>query len=72
MEKHRGDKHHGSLDTLRGRFPFLMLILQVGTHADSLVAEAAVKGITGFDPELAWEAVSKNAFVPPFEDTTVV
>lgn len=44
----------------------------MGTHADSLVAEAAVKGITGFDHELAWKAVSKDAYVPPIEDATVV
>ncbi|KAF9465359.1 glycosyl hydrolase family 92-domain-containing protein [Collybia nuda] len=59
-----------------GRLPMWKNIVEtnimVGTHSDSLVAEAAVKGITGFDPELAWEAVSKNAFTPPFEDATVV
>ncbi|KAG6832064.1 hypothetical protein H0H92_005486 [Tricholoma furcatifolium] len=44
---------------------------QVGTHADSLIAEAVVKGVTGFDTELAWEAVWKDATVPPVHDLTV-
>ncbi|KAF9461450.1 glycoside hydrolase family 92 protein [Collybia nuda] len=43
----------------------------VGTHADSLVAEAVVKGVTGFDRELAWEAVWKDATVPPVDDWNV-
>ncbi|KAG6841351.1 hypothetical protein H0H93_004274, partial [Arthromyces matolae] len=42
----------------------------VGTHADSLIAEAVVKGITAFDTELAWEAVWKDATVPPKNDVT--
>jgi hypothetical protein len=40
----------------------------VGTHADSLIAEAVVKGVTGFDPDLAYEAVYKDATVPPKND----
>ncbi|KAH7915906.1 glycoside hydrolase family 92 protein [Hygrophoropsis aurantiaca] len=46
--------------------------IMVGTHADSLVAEAALKGITGFDRDTAWEAVYKDATVPPVNDKTVV
>jgi len=42
----------------------------VGTHADSLIAEAVVKGITGFDTELAYEAVRKDGTVPPANDNT--
>jgi putative alpha-1,2-mannosidase len=42
--------------------------IQVGTHADSLIAEAVVKGVTGFDLELAYEAVYKDATVPPVND----
>ena len=42
----------------------------VATHADSLIAEAAIKGITGFDMELAYEAVYKDATVPPADDNT--
>jgi putative alpha-1,2-mannosidase len=45
---------------------------QVGTHADSLIAEAVLKGITGFDLDLAWEAVHKDATVPPRNDNTTV
>ncbi|KAF8638772.1 hypothetical protein AX17_001967 [Amanita inopinata Kibby_2008] len=44
--------------------------IMVGTHADSLIAEAVVKGVTGFDRELAWEAVWKDATVAPKNDWT--
>lgn len=44
--------------------------IMIGTHADSLVAEAMVKGFTGFDRKLAYEAVLKDATVPPEGDTT--
>ncbi|KAN0064542.1 hypothetical protein ACQY0O_002170 [Thecaphora frezii] len=39
--------------------------VMIGTHADSLLAEAAVKGVRGFDLQKAWEAVYKDATVPP-------
>ncbi|KAJ7618567.1 glycoside hydrolase family 92 protein [Roridomyces roridus] len=42
--------------------------IMVGTHADSLVAEAVVKGVEGFDLSLAWEAVYKDATTPPEND----
>ncbi len=44
--------------------------IMIGTHADSLVAEAIVKGFKGFDRKLAYEAVLKDATVPPEGDTT--
>ena len=44
--------------------------IMIGTHADSLVAEAFRKGFTGFDRELAWQAVYKDAMTPPDGDTT--
>jgi predicted alpha-1,2-mannosidase len=44
--------------------------IMIGTHADSMVAEAMRKGFRGFDYELAWEAVRKDAMVPPDGDTT--
>ncbi|KAH9029473.1 glycosyl hydrolase family 92-domain-containing protein [Lactarius hengduanensis] len=44
--------------------------IMIGTHADSLIAEAALKGVTGFDMELAYEAVYKDAMVPPADDST--
>ncbi|KAM5537813.1 hypothetical protein V8D89_008581 [Ganoderma adspersum] len=44
--------------------------IMVGTHADSLVAEAVVKGFKDFDLDTAWEAVHKDATVPPDNDWT--
>ncbi|PPQ88893.1 hypothetical protein CVT25_009128 [Psilocybe cyanescens] len=46
--------------------------IMVGTHADSLVAEAVLKNITGFDRELAWQAVWKDATIPPKNDLTTI
>ncbi|MDI2130100.1 GH92 family glycosyl hydrolase [Yinghuangia seranimata] len=40
-----------------------------GTGAESVIAEAVVKGFHGFDRNLAWEAVFKNAMTPPDKDT---
>ena len=44
--------------------------IMIGTHADSLVAEAMVKGFKGFDYKLAWDAVYKDAMTPPDGDAT--
>jgi predicted alpha-1,2-mannosidase len=44
--------------------------IMIGTHADSMVAEAVRKGFHGFDRELAWKAVYKDAMTPPDGDTT--
>ena len=44
----------------------------MGTHADSLIAEAVAKNITGFDRDLAWEAVWKDATMPPVDDWTAL
>jgi predicted alpha-1,2-mannosidase len=44
--------------------------IMIGTHADSLVAEAIHKHFTGFDHGLAWDAVYKDAMTPPDGDTT--
>jgi len=44
--------------------------IMIGTHADSLIAEAVKKSVTGFDRELAWQAVWKDATVPPRNDAT--
>jgi predicted alpha-1,2-mannosidase len=43
--------------------------IMIGTHADSLVAEAMRKGFKGFDYQLAWAAVYKDAMTPPDGDT---
>ena len=42
----------------------------IGTHADSLIASAVTRNVTGFDLDLAYEAVRKNADVPPVNDPT--
>jgi predicted alpha-1,2-mannosidase len=44
--------------------------IMIGTHADSLVAEAIGKGFKGFDYQLAYAAVYKDATTPPEGDTT--
>jgi len=44
--------------------------IMIATHADSLVAEAVRKGFKGFDRDLAWQAVYKDAMTPPDGDTT--
>jgi predicted alpha-1,2-mannosidase len=44
--------------------------IMIGTHADSLVAEAMRKHFHGFDTETAWAAVLKDAMTPPDGDTT--
>ena len=44
--------------------------IMIGTHADSLVAEAIAKGFKGFDWQRAYAAVRKDATVPPEGDTT--
>jgi predicted alpha-1,2-mannosidase len=44
--------------------------IMIGTHADSLIAEAMAKGFKGFDYKLAYEAVYKDAMTPPDGDTT--
>jgi predicted alpha-1,2-mannosidase len=44
--------------------------IMIGTHADSMVAEALTKNLGGFDRKLAWDAVYKDAMTPPDGDTT--
>ena len=44
--------------------------IMIATHADSIVAEAVRKGFHGFDRNLAWAAVYKDAMTPPDGDTT--
>jgi predicted alpha-1,2-mannosidase len=44
--------------------------IMIGTHADSLVAEAIRKGFHGFNREVAWKAVVKDAMGPPDGDTS--
>ena len=44
--------------------------IMIGTHADSLIAEAMTKGFRGFDYNLAWQGVYKDAMTPPNGDET--
>ncbi len=44
--------------------------IMIATHADSLVAEAVTKHFHGFDLNVAWDAVFKDAMTPPDGDTT--
>lgn len=44
--------------------------IMIATHADSLVAESFRKGFNGFDRQVAWQAVYKDAMTPPEGDTT--
>ena len=44
--------------------------IMIATHADSVVAEAINKGFHGFDYQLAYKAVYKDAMTPPAGDTT--
>jgi predicted alpha-1,2-mannosidase len=43
--------------------------IMIGTHADAVIADAYVKGFRGYDVSLAYEAMRKNAFVAPDNDT---
>lgn len=43
--------------------------IMIGTHADAVISDAYVKGFRGYDVNLAYEAMRKNAMVPPDHDT---
>jgi putative alpha-1,2-mannosidase len=43
--------------------------IMIGTHADAVIADALVKGVKGIDLQKAYQAVRKDAFVPPVGDT---
>ncbi len=43
--------------------------IMLGTHADAVIADAYIKGYRGYDVKLAYEAIRKDAMVPPDEDT---
>ncbi|MES2777079.1 MAG: GH92 family glycosyl hydrolase [Bacteroidota bacterium] len=43
--------------------------IMIGTHADPVIADAYVKGFRGYDVNLAYEALLKDALVPPVDDT---
>ena len=43
--------------------------IMIGTHADAVIADAYMKGLRDYDVALAYEAMRKNAMVPPDGDT---
>ena len=45
--------------------------IMISTHADAVIADAYIKGVRGFNTSLAYEALLKDAMVPPVDDTTL-
>ena len=43
--------------------------IMIGTHADAVIADAYMKGLRNYDVQLAYEAMRKDAMVPPDGDT---
>ena len=43
--------------------------IMIGTHADAVIADAYAKGLRDYDLQLAYEAMRKDAMVPPDCDT---
>jgi len=42
--------------------------IMIGTHADAIIADAFVNGFRGYNTDLAYEAIHKDATVPPKGD----
>jgi putative alpha-1,2-mannosidase len=59
-----------------GRLPMWQNIVEtnimIGTHSSSLIAESLAKGFDGFDLKVAWDALLKDAMVPPEDDLNTV
>jgi predicted alpha-1,2-mannosidase len=59
-----------------GRLPMWLNIVEtnimIGTHSSSLIAESMAKGFKGFDMDLMWQAIYKDAMVPPDDDLTTM
>jgi len=45
--------------------------IMISTHADAVVADAYVKGFRGYDVKTAYEALLRDALVPPDNDTSL-
>ena len=43
--------------------------IMIGTHADAVIADAMIKGVTGFNVDEAYKACLKDAMVPPDGDS---
>jgi len=56
-----------------GRLPMWANVVEtnimIGTHVDAVFANALTRNFTQFDVAKAWEAVRKNAYEPPLNDT---
>ncbi|KAI7231670.1 hypothetical protein KC330_g6302 [Hortaea werneckii] len=46
--------------------------IMIGTHVDAVFANALERGFRSFNITKAWEAVKKNAFIPPINDTALL
>lgn len=46
--------------------------IMIGTHVDAVIANALERGFNNFDIGKAWEAVKKNAYEPPINDTELL
>lgn len=59
-----------------GRLPMWANVVEtnimIGTHVDAVIANALERNFTDFDVSKAWEAVKKNAFEPPINDTELL
>lgn len=59
-----------------GRLPMWANIVEtnimIGTHVDAVIANALERNFTDFNVTKAWEAVKKNAFEPPLNDTELL
>lgn len=44
--------------------------VMIGTHADAIISDAYMKGIRDYDTDKAFEAMMKDATVPPDNDTS--
>ncbi|KAI5303583.1 hypothetical protein KEM56_007402 [Ascosphaera pollenicola] len=46
--------------------------IMIATNADVILANALQRGFRSFDVRKAWEAVYKDAYIPPINDTTTL
>ena len=46
--------------------------IMIGTHVDAVIANALERGFSQFDVAKAWEAVKKNAYIPPERDNELL
>jgi predicted alpha-1,2-mannosidase len=43
--------------------------IMIGTHSNEVIADAYIKGFRDFDTKVAYEAMMKDALVPPYKDS---